>query len=262
MHKITTVCMVILALGAGIFLLTGCKTMPLSGGSKNPTLYVGITPDCPPIIFKKGTQILGLEADLARELAKTLDRPLQFVEVPWSQQINALLADKFDVIMSGMTITRERQVRIAFSEPYLQHGQMALVRRTDLDRFDTSAKICNANAHFAVQRKTTGDIFVQQICRNAVSVGNMDPADAAQAICCKMIDIYIHDAPIIVWMASENEADLTTVPIQSPAQAIAWGIKKTDTELQATLNKVLAQWKADGTLERITQRWLPGNMEK
>jgi len=261
MRKVTTLFMAILVLGAGIF-FPGCKTLPLSGGSKNPTLYVGITPDCPPIIFKKNNQILGLEADLAREMAKTLDRPLQFVEVPWEQQINSLLADKFDVIMSGMTITRERQVRIAFCEPYLQQGQMALVRRTDLDRFGTSPQVCNANANFAVQRKTTGDIFVQQVCRNAASVGNMDPADAAQAICCKMIDIYIHDAPIIVWMASENEADLTTVPIQTPTQSIAWGIKKTDTDLQAALNKVLAQWQQDGTLDRIRQRWLPGDMGK
>ncbi|MBU4365617.1 MAG: transporter substrate-binding domain-containing protein [Verrucomicrobia bacterium] len=184
------------------------------------------------------------------------------MEVPWEQQVNSLLADKFDVIMSGMTITRERRVRIAFSEPYLQQGQMALVRRTDLDRFGTSLKVCSANANFAVQRKTTGDIFVQQVCRNASSVGNLDPADAAQAICCKMIDIYIHDAPIIVWMASENEADLTTVPIQSPTQSIAWGIKKTDVDLQATLNKVLAQWKQDGTLDRIRQRWLPDDMWK
>ena len=259
MHKVMAGFMAILALGIGIF-FSGCQTMPRSDGSKNPTLYVGITPDCPPIIFKKGNQILGLEADLARELAKTMDRPLKFVEVPWGQQINALMADKFDVIMSGMTITRARRVRIAFSEPYLQQGQMALVRRTDLDRFGNSLRVCNANANFAVQRKTTGDIFVQQVCRNASSVGNLDPADAAQAICCKMIDIYIHDAPIIIWLASENEADLTTVPIQTPTQSIAWGVKKSDVDLRATLNKVLAQWKQDGTLDRICQRWIPGDM--
>ncbi|MDD5678487.1 MAG: transporter substrate-binding domain-containing protein [Kiritimatiellae bacterium] len=261
MNKVITGFMAILVLGAGIF-FSGCKTASVPGRSMNPTLYVGITPDCPPIIFKKDGQILGLEADLAHEMAKALDRPLLFVEVPWEQQINLLMADKFDVIMSGMTITRERQVRIDFCEPHLQQGQMALVRRTDLDRFGTSSQICNANANFAVQRKTTGDIFVQQVCRNAASVGNLAPADAAQAICCKMIDIYIHDAPVIIWMASENEADLTTVPIQTPTQSIAWGVKKTDVELRDTLNKVLAQWKQDGTLDRIRQRWLPGDMGK
>jgi len=261
MRKIITGFMAILVLAASVF-CPGCKTVPLSGGSKNPVLYVGITPDCPPIIFKKNNQILGLEADLARELAKALDRPLQFVEVPWDQQINSLLNDKFDIIMSGMTITRERQVRIAFSEPYLQQGQMALVRRTDLDRFGTSQQIYKANANFAVQRKTTGDIFVQQVCRNASSVGNLDPAEAAQALCCKMVDIYIHDAPIIIWMASENESDLTTVPIQSPTQSIAWGLKKTDANLMAAVNQVLARWKQDGTLDSIRQRWLPGDVGK
>lgn len=256
MQKIITGFIVVLALGAGMF-LAGCKSMPLTSSNKNPTLYVGITPDCPPIIFKQDNQIVGLEADLAREMARALDRPLKFVEVPWNQQINSLLADKFDVIMSGMTITRDRKVRIAFSEPYIEQGQMALIRRTDADRFGTSMQIVNANANFGVQRKTTGDIFVQQVCRNASSVGNLDPADAAQAICCKMIDIYIHDAPIVIWMASENESDLTTVPIQSPTQSIAWGVKKTDTDLLADMNKILAQWKQDGTLDRICQQWIP-----
>ncbi len=261
MHKVMAGLMTLLVLGSGVF-FTGCKTLPESSDSKNPTLYVGITPDCPPIIFKKSNKILGLEADLAREMAKALDRPLKFVEVPWDQQINLLLADKFDVIMSGMTITRERQVRIAFCEPHLQQGQMALIRRTDLMRYGSSLQICGANANFAVQRKTTGDIFVQQVCRNAASVGNLDPADAAQALCCKMVDIYIHDAPIIIWLASENEADLTTVPIRSPTQSIAWGVKKSDTDLLADLNKVLAQWKQDGTLDTIRRRWIPDEMTK
>ena len=243
------------ALAAG-GLLTGCKTGTLSG-SRVPALYVGVTPDSPPIIFQRNGAIAGIEADLARALGKALDRPIRFVELPWDQQIGALLADRIDVIMSGMTITDERKVRIAFTEPYMLQGQSALVRRQDLDRFDTPQKILAANANFAVQKKTTADMLVQQVCRNASSVGWMNPDEGAQALAARMIDIYIHDTPIIVWLASENEADLTAQPLPTPRQAIAWAVRKTDTDLLAAMNAALADWRKDGTLEQIVGLWLP-----
>ena len=89
----------------------------------------------PPLIYKQGKQIVGLEADLARGLANYLGRPLQFVEVAWKDQIPFLQEGRIDIIMSGMSITKLRKIRIAFSDPYSRTGQMALVRREDIQRF-------------------------------------------------------------------------------------------------------------------------------
>lgn len=244
-------------LGISACVLTGCQAN-FTKTHVTP-LYVGVSPDNPPIIFKKNHQILGFEADCARELARALQRPLYLVELPWDEQIDALLADKIDIIMSGLTITPERSIRIAFTDSHLQQGKMALIRRADRERFGSSAKILNANVNFAVQKKTTSDVYVQQYCRTAASVAWMDPRDAAAALSYRSIDIYIHDELVILWMASENEADLMALPLPGEKDPMAWGIKKTDTELLAVVNQLLAQWKEDGTMTRLKQRWLPGN---
>jgi polar amino acid transport system substrate-binding protein len=59
---------------------------------------------------------------------------MRFLELSWEQLPEALLAGKIDIIMSGMSITAARQVRMDFARPYLRAGQVALVRREDLGK--------------------------------------------------------------------------------------------------------------------------------
>ncbi len=93
-----------------------------------PVLRVGVCANSPPIIFKQAGDYAGVEAELARGLGDALGMNIQFVDCPWNELIPALLDGKFDIIMSGMTITEQRSVRIAFTSPYLTAGQMCLVR--------------------------------------------------------------------------------------------------------------------------------------
>ena len=109
-------------------------TLPGEAASEQgaPPLRVGITPDFPPLVFKQGDQVAGIEVELARMLGEELGRPVKFVEVKWDEQIPALLEGKTDIIMSSMTVTRERQVRIAFAEPFMKSGLVAAVRHEDV----------------------------------------------------------------------------------------------------------------------------------
>src|SRR5437762_2391769 len=119
--------------------LAGCRTgsgQPAAPSPPpSPPLRVGVTPSSPPFAFRQGGELVGLEVDFARSLAGALGRPLQLREVDWDDQIPTLLAGRTDVIMSGMTITPARQVRMAFSDPYLSSGLLAVVRRGDRDRY-------------------------------------------------------------------------------------------------------------------------------
>ena len=79
--------------------------------------------------FKQGGELGGLEVEAARELGEQLGRPVEFIEVKWEDQIPALLAGRTDIVMSSMTSTPERRLRVAFSNPYLRVGQMMLIKR-------------------------------------------------------------------------------------------------------------------------------------
>ena len=108
----------------------GSVTAQDVAGEKSP-LRVGITPNYPPMIFRLNEKITGVEADFAMRLGRELNRPVQFVELEWDQQIGALLEGQIDIIMSAMTITDARKVRIYFTDPYLKSGLVAAIRAED-----------------------------------------------------------------------------------------------------------------------------------
>ena len=251
----------VLAVATVAMALAGCKTVGEAGGSaaagKAPVLRIGVSPDYPPIVFKQGTNVVGIEAEFARELGKALNRQVRFVELEWDTQIDSLLSGRIDMIMSGMTITDVRKVRIAFSDPYMVQGLMAMCRARDAQKYDTLEKIQNANVVFGAQRGSTAEVYVQHQCLKKISMVAMEPKDAAFFVASKRVDLLIHDGPAVLWMASENEAELAAIPMLLNTELYGWGVRKNDDELLAGVNGALARWKADGTLDRIVKKWLP-----
>jgi len=236
--------------------LAGCSTMD-EGSSRRGPLLVGVSPDYPPVVFKEADSIVGVESDLAHLMAGELGRPVKFVQLSWNEQIPSLIRGDIDIIMSGMSITDARKIRINFSDPYMKVGLGALIRHKDKAAYDTPEKIMASDARIGVEKGTTGDVFVQQDCPHARRTSYLHPADAARDLLNNRIDIFIHDSPSVYWLASENEADLTVVPTPFRKDELAWGLRRNDQQLLISVNEKLADWKADGTLTRVIERWIP-----
>jgi polar amino acid transport system substrate-binding protein len=224
-------------------------------------LRVGVTSSYPPIIFRLGGPttgtIAGVEADLARRLGEALGRPVRFVEVRWEEQISMLLARRTDIIMSGMSITQARQVRISFTEPYLETGQAVAMRIEDAAKYDTRDKLAAGVVTIGVIEGTTGEVFVQRNLPNARRVQLSRASDGALGLKRRTFDVFIHDAPSIMWLVSENEADLAGAWQPLDREKLAWGLRREDTELLARANDLLKAWKADGSLDAVLNKWLP-----
>ena len=198
-----------------------------------------------------------MEADLARLLGPRLGRPVYFVEVPWDQQIESLMAGKTDIIMSGMSVTEARAVRITFTEPYLEGGLMAAVRTEDARQYGSREALLQTSATVGVIERTTGDVFVQQSFPNARRVALSIASDGALALRRRTIDVFVHDGPSIAWLVSANEADLAGIWQPLNRESLAWGIRGDDPQLLAKVNEILRTWKQDGTLTDVLVRWLP-----
>jgi polar amino acid transport system substrate-binding protein len=236
------------------FFAAGCKSVFKPFRS---TLRVGVTPDFAPIIMKEDGILRGLEIDFAVRLADELGRPLDFVEIPWDRQIPALLGGKIDLIMSGMTATDLRRIRIDFCNPYMTSGQMALVRRRDASKFKTRDDILRAFDRIGVKKGTTADGFVQENCPRSQIVQYLVPNDAALAVRNRRLDVFIYDAPAIWWLASQYESDLAIVPVLLTREDIAWGIRPGNVLFKQRVNAILGEWEKDGTLQRLLDRWVP-----
>ena len=222
-----------------------------------PLLRVGVTSTYPPVIFRQQGQIVGIEADLAALLATRLGRSVQFVEVEWTGQIDALLAGRTDIIMSGMSVTEARRVRVAFSQPYFEQGLMAAVRTEDRGLYPSPEQLLATPATVGVIEGTTGAVFVQQRFPNARRVELSRASDGALALRRRSIDVFVHDAPAIAWLVSANEADVAAIRHYLTREPLAWALRPADAGLLAEVNAALAGWKADGTLTGVLTRWLP-----
>lgn len=244
--------------------LSGCattgenQTLPQPIVQKGQSLRIGINPTAPPLIFKEGIRTVGLEADLARALAQELGKTVRFVELDWNDLIPALLENRIDIIMSGMTITKARGIRIAFAEPYLKAGQMALVLRENYHRYPSLSSIKTSSSRIGVEKGTTGEFFVQQEFLLARKISFPTSEEGIQSLVEGRIDLFVHDAPVIWWMASEREAEgLTPLSFLLTREELAWGIRKEDRELLQSANRFLETWKNDGRLQKTIAYWMP-----
>ncbi len=220
-------------------------------------LRVGVTPVFPPMIFREGGKIAGVEADFAKALGQELGRPIKFVELDWEDHFTALTENRTDIIMSAMSITRARQFRAAFAKPYLGIGQMALVRRVDAHKYDFGFPT-RPEGYVGVRKGTTGDFLVQQEFPHAKRKHYATAEQGAKALAKKQISLFISDSPTILWLEGMNEeAGLVAVPIQLSQESLARAVRKSDTELLESINRTLEKLHASGEAAAIIRRWIP-----
>jgi ABC-type amino acid transport substrate-binding protein len=139
--------------------LAGCADV--GGTDRADTLRIGVAPDYPPIVYREGDQLAGVEIELGRMAAAGLGRRPEFVELAWSELIPSLSRGEIDVIMSGMSITPDRANAVLFTEPYLRVGQLALIRSVDLARLGPPGTIQRRSSRVGYVHGTTGEDLVR-----------------------------------------------------------------------------------------------------
>ena len=245
-------------------LLTGCvmtntNNNPAGQDTQRPVLRVGISADAPPMAFHDHGRIAGLEADFAKGLAQFTRRRLVFVELPWPEQIPALLAGKTDIIMSAMTITPARNYRISFSEPYMVTGQVALVRLRDVNKFsDGLTDLLSPVVKVGTVDATTGDLLIIQHKAKGAVLHFKDAKHGVQALLDKTIDAFVYDLPMNLYLGAKY-ADKGIVPVTVPLsrEHLGWGIRKDDRELLQAANGYLKNLRSSGKLQQMIIHRVP-----
>jgi polar amino acid transport system substrate-binding protein len=229
-----------------------------AANAKSPApLRVAVYPQAAPMIFKSGGKYTGIEADFARGLAAALGRPVEFVDCDWNNLISAVLDDKADIIMSGLSITGLRQVRVAFCFPYLRIGQVPLCRRGELALYGNNVSLYNIRGVVGVVAGTTADLLVHEQFSYAQRDTYPTLPDAVQGLLDKKADLVLTDFPLALWQSAENESTLAVVPIFLTQEDLAWAVRKDDDALRAAANVYILQIKDNGQLTQIVRKWLP-----
>ena len=240
---------------AALILLGGCAT---STAPSPDLLRVGIAPDRPPLAQMAGSQVTGLEADFAHQLAADLGRRPELVVLPREELISALRAGQVDIVMSGLAVTPELAAQVVFTRPYLRSGQMALIRREDAERLGLRRALLETPLDVGFVRNSMAEPFVHERLPRAQPVA-LESVDAAvDALKEKRVDVFISDAPT-VWRLSAGHREGWMVGLFRPLtdEPLAWAVAPRNLRLRTDINVIVRRWERTGVLEAFLNRWMP-----
>jgi len=210
----------------------------------------------PPFEFvDKDKNIVGFDVDMMNEICKRVNCKATFVPTAWDGIFVALQQGQFDAVVSGVTITEERQKTMDFSDPYLRYGQVVLVR-ADEERIKGLDDLKGMTV--AVQTGTTNDEKATALQKEGKvgAVKRYDTFDlAVAALINKDVDAVIIDSPAADGFMAANPGKLKIAGEPFTSEALGIVVQKGNTELLQAFNAALKQMKEDGTLDQLYKKW-------
>jgi ABC-type amino acid transport substrate-binding protein len=240
-----------------LMLLTLAGPLQAEEDSRSP-LRVGVSPDFEPVAYSVSGELQGIEIDFANKIAERIDRPLEVKTYEFEELIPALAAEEIDVIMSAMSVTEMRKEKVRFTNPYMEVGQMAIVRTEDASRFGQKNALAQNGLKIGVHKGTTGEDYVVDHLDHANVVAYESVESGLKGLRDSEVDAFIHDS-ITSWQLSRSFVNDNLMSLNRPLtqEYIAWAVRKDSSELQTTLNLILKDMKAEGEVSEVIQKWLP-----
>ena len=229
----------------------------LSEVKERGTLRVGMEPGYMPfeLTNKKG-EIVGFDPDVAKRMAKALDVELELVSTAWDGIIPALLTKKFDIIMSGMTITTARAEAVDFADPYIVIGQTILLRKDLADEVTSYKDLNDPKYKIASKLGTTGEIAARKNIPDAQYFSYETEQEAVMEVVNGRIDAFIYDSPYnAVAFAERGQGKLVFLDEPFTEERIGWAVRQGNPKFVAWLNAFLQEIKDNGTYDKIYNKW-------
>ena len=208
---------------------------------------------------RKGGQITkfgGFDIDLAREMARVLGVDFAPVNVRWTSIIPSLNLGRCDIIISGMSVTEERQRQVDFSDPYMRVGQTVLLNRKLADEVSSYSDLNDAKYIVASKPGTTGEAAVMRFLPDATYQPFGSEPAAGAAVAAGEVDALVYDRPFnATFIAMNGPENLIFLDEPFTDEALAFAIRRDDPDFLAWLNNFLADVRADGRYHKIRAKW-------
>ncbi len=258
MKKIISLVMV-LVMATAVFSACGSKSSDSkNGGDGKQVLSMATNAEFPPYEYVEGKDVVGIDVDIAQAIADKLGMELKVDNMNFDSIIPAITSGKDAIGIAGMTVTDERKKNVDFTDSYATGVQVVIVREDSKikDVKDLTAK--DANNTIGVQLGTTGDIYctsdIQDKGFGKVQQFNKG-ADAVQALVSGKIDCVVIDNQPAKEFVKANKG-LKILDTEYVTEDYAIAIAKDNTELKDKINGALNELKADGTIQKILDKYI------
>jgi polar amino acid transport system substrate-binding protein len=221
------------------------------------SIRVGMTGNQPPLnALDKNGQIIGLEPDIAAMFASSIGYEVEIVQVDFPDLLNKLDAGQIDMVMSGVTITPDRNMSVAFVGPYFVSGKSVLTSARAATELDETGELNDPSVRLAALAGSTSEIFVNEILPKAQlkRVTNYD--EAVAMVKTDMIDALIADFPFCVVTVMET-ADESLVTLKSPFtfEPLGIALPAGDPLFVNLVQNFLTTMEGTGNLLKLKAKW-------
>ena len=261
----------ILLLGLLVLGLAACQSLStLGGGAGGPTadrlqrilesgeLRVGLSGNQPPLNMKnKAGEITGLEVDIIDALAHSMGLDVRFVVKPFGELLPALENDEVDLVISGVTITPERNARVAFAGPYFISGKSILTKSEKMAAVDSTTSLDDPNRSYVALAGSTSQEFVEQAFPKARLVTTPDYDSAVQMVLDDEVDALVADFQICalsVWR--HRQANLSTLMTPFTIEPLGIALPADAPLLVNLVENYLDTLEYTGLLTQFKAKWL------
>ena len=259
---------VIMLLVLALALFSACAQMTTTGVSK-PTapvldrilqrgeLVVGTSGEQPPLTVKnKAGKIIGLDADLARYMANAMDVKLRFEVMPFPELLPALEAGKVDMILSGMTITPMRNLKVAFVGPYYISGKGILTKIETVASLKEASGMNTPDFTLAALKGSTSKLFAEKAIPRAKLVTPNSMDEAVELVIQGKVDALVADYPVCAVSAFRHRGKgLAAGEVRFTIEPLGIALPANDPLLVNWVENFLRTVQGTGGLAQLEQRW-------
>ncbi len=208
---------------------------------------------------KKG-KFIGFDMDFGRRLAKAMGVKFVPVNTDWAGIIPSLNTGKFDIIMGGMTITQERNLKVNFANPYIVVGQSILLNKKHAGTVKSYKDLNDPKYILTSRLGTTGEQAIKKYIPKATYKSFETEAEAGLEVINGKADALVYDLPFCGFLYG-SQGKGKTVFLDKPFtyEPLAWAINPGDPDFLNFLNNFLRQSRGDGFYDKVYQKWIIGS---
>lgn len=261
--KITLIVSLVVVAVLAITLFAACGNNDnTDADATKKTLTLATSADFPPYEYMEGEEFKGIDIELSAIIAEKLGMELEVANMEFDAVLNAVPSGKADMGMAGLTVTDERKENMDFSDSYTTAVQVLIVKDgssiTSVDDLYDESKGMGEGLKVGVQLSTTADIYLT----GDVSDGKTklevkeysQGADAVSALVSGKIDaVLIDNEPAKSFVAANEGLKILDGEYAVEEYAIAF---PKDAELNSQINDVLKELIADGTVQKIIDKYI------
>jgi len=224
--------------------------------SRRGVIKVGLSTFVPWAMNDKNGNLIGFEVDVAKRLASDMGVDIELIPTKWSGIIPALLTGKFDVIIGGMGIRPDRNLKVNFSIPYEYSGLSIAANKEKASGFSTLEDFNKKDVIIATRIGSTGASVAEKLLPLATLKLFDDESQVIQELLSGRAHALIASAPMPAYQVIKNSEKLF-MPFEGTftKEPIGFALKKGDYDLVNYFNNWITVVDAEGWLAERNHYW-------